>query len=61
MSKAQRAADRYRQQNEMCARIILSDPDRYPGLPQVWAKQFIERSEAPPEDAKAGPLFAAVA
>jgi hypothetical protein len=41
MSKAKRAVDHYRQQNEMCARILAADPDRYPGLPQVWAAMVL--------------------
>ena len=60
MSTAKRAADRYRAANETCARVILADIQRYGGpgsLMAIWARLVIERSQAPPADAEAGPLF----
>jgi hypothetical protein len=56
-----RTSERYATQNEAAARAILADPDRYPGLPAIWARMYLSRVEAPPEDAEAGPLFRAAA
>jgi hypothetical protein len=60
MSAPKRAADHYRAANETCARVILADIQRYGGpdsLVAVWARLFIERSQAQPTNAEAGPLF----
>ena len=60
MSAPKRAADHYRAANETCARVILADVQRYGGpdsLMVVWARLVIERNQAPPADAEAGPLF----
>lgn len=32
-----RRARLYEKQNSECAEIISSNPDLYPGLPQIWA------------------------
>ena len=53
-----RIADRYRETNETCARIIAAEPERYPGLPQEWARLVLSRVAEPPADAECGPLFA---
>ena len=61
MSKAKRAVEHYRTSNLEAAHIILADVQRYGGpdsLMATWAKLFIERIEARPEDREAGPLFA---
>ena len=59
MSTVKRAVDRYREQNEMAATIIASDPVRYPvgGLMQEWADMILSKAAAPPADWEAGPLF----
>ena len=52
--------DFYRQQNEMAARLILCDLERYGGADSLmgqWARLIVGRIEAPPADAEAGPLF----
>jgi hypothetical protein len=52
----------YAQANLEAARVILADIERYggesAGLVQ-WARLIVKRTEAPPADWEAGPLFAA--
>ena len=50
------AAEEYREQNEVAARLILRDPARYAGLPLVWAREVLAL-----DDSEAGPLFAKAA
>lgn len=71
MSAAKRAVEHYRAGNLEAARILAADPERYPGLPQVWAAMVLSRAGvtgvpgqhpgAAHPDAVFGPLFAAVA
>ena len=53
-------SEHYRQQNELCARIIAADSVRYPpgSLMQEWADMILSKAAAPPADWEAGPLFA---
>jgi hypothetical protein len=34
---------RWTEGNEQAARIILADPERYAGLPLIWARLWVER------------------
>lgn len=42
-------ADRYDRQNREAAAIILTDAQRYAGLPVEWAKLWRQRKENPNE------------
>jgi hypothetical protein len=58
MPKPKSVSECYAADNLEAARIIAADPGRYPGIMQTWAALIIERTEAPPADWEAGPLFA---
>ncbi|HWR35362.1 MAG TPA: hypothetical protein VN622_05770 [Clostridia bacterium] len=58
MTVKQRIAERYRAGNKEAARIVASDPVKYPGVMQKWASLVLVETNARPADAEAGPLFA---
>jgi hypothetical protein len=56
MTARQTAAARYDQQNELCARIILADVERFGGpdsLMVIWARLVVEQMQPTIK----GPLF----
>jgi hypothetical protein len=60
MSTPKRAAEQYRAGNLESARMILENIAKCGGdsVLAQWARLVVARSEAPPDDAEAGPLFA---
>jgi hypothetical protein len=42
----QRLVAMYEGSNRRAAAILLADPERYPGLPQQWAKSLAERNSS---------------
>ena len=37
--------------NLKCARIILDNPEKYPGLMQIWAKKYLAKVDPKPPSA----------
>ena len=54
MTEHQRTIRQHDNDNIEAARIIASDPAKYPGAMQDWAQRVLV-----PSDSEAGPLFAA--
>ena len=52
MKTASRHVTNFEKANRAAARIIASNPERYPGAMQTWAAAVLT-----PDDAEAGPLF----
>jgi hypothetical protein len=55
MNRNPRKIEQYHAANLECARIIASDPDRYPGVTQEWAAMILSlpAKQTPPATGRA--------